>query len=123
MTPLQSCLVGQTKPFGEKICKIGPKKPPIPLKSLKWPSWPFSGSCREFLHFHNSWSGAQTINFKVFNPIAKFWSTHNRPILSPRPTLYLSLFKSEGPRNLSLPASSEMVEGSHRQVLQIWLPT
>ena len=72
MTPLQSCLVGQTKPFGEKISKIGQKKPPEPLKKLKWPFWPFSGSCPEFLHFHIGKSGAQTIHFQVFNPTAKF---------------------------------------------------
>ena len=33
MSPLQSCLVGQTKPFGEKISKIGQKKTQTPQKT------------------------------------------------------------------------------------------
>ena len=43
---LQSCLVGLSKPLGEKISKIGQKKTE-PLKKLKWPFWPFCGSHRE----------------------------------------------------------------------------
>ena len=39
------------------------------LKNLTF--WPFLGSRREFQHFHDRWSGAQTIHFKVFNPTAK----------------------------------------------------
>ena len=38
-----------------------------------------------------------------------------------RLTLYLFLFKSQGLRNDSLPASSEMAEGSRQRLLQIWL--
>ena len=35
MAPLQSCLVGQTKPFGEKFSKITQKKKPKPLKKTE----------------------------------------------------------------------------------------
>ena len=41
--------------------------------------------------------------------------------MPPRPTLYLSLFKSKGRHNEPLQASSEMVEGSQWKILQIWL--
>ena len=36
MSPLQSCLVGQTKPFGEKNQQDRTEKKPEPLKKLKW---------------------------------------------------------------------------------------
>ena len=46
------------------------KKPaPGRLKNLTF--WPVLGYRQEFQDFHDRWSGAQTIHFKVFNPTAK----------------------------------------------------
>ena len=62
MAPLQSCLLGQTKPLSEKISKIGQKRNGTIQKT----------ELAILAIFRLSpMTGAQSIRFKVFNQTAK----------------------------------------------------